>query len=362
MSFRLQQDELERQANALVRNEKVTPPIITTSKPFSDLTAIFKAHLDFRLKSTVNGLKSAEDISEARYKQYFYALEHMNKVVGDTECDPSGTFRIVEHQLSSILDAYRTACRAEMVKKSFSGHWFNERMKAGRMLVSFLVANRLATAAPPNISSLTEKYGIEPNPMPIPLPILKAFWKNADSRFQCWMLMALNFGFRQTEIGKLDRKHFRKVGGVNCVEKYRNKTGIPIVIPVWKETEAAMAKHCEKTGPLFLWNSTKSTAPIEAIAYQMNKIRSVVVEAMPEAKDYSFENFRDTGLSCIHSINPMLDALYLGHKNTTHSKFYAGEIRNEKGEAIIPMQMDVVIERLRKYLDLPVPRKARCRK
>lgn len=58
------------------------PSATSGSKPFTDLTAVFRAHLKYRLDQTKPGLKSKKDISEARYEQYGFALDHMDAKVG----------------------------------------------------------------------------------------------------------------------------------------------------------------------------------------------------------------------------------------------------------------------------------------
>jgi hypothetical protein len=98
---------------------------------FKELTAIFRAHLEFRYRQTRPGLKSNEDLSKSRFEQYAIALAHLDVTIGDRKIDPVGEFRIGERQLAEILQRYRQVCKDEMSENEFSGHWFR-----GYMLVA----------------------------------------------------------------------------------------------------------------------------------------------------------------------------------------------------------------------------------
>ncbi len=323
-------------------------PAIT--KTFADLTAIYRAHLDHRLAATVKGMRSKQDISEARHHQYTNAIAHLDAAVGSTIVISNGEWQIDEKQLSAIIERYRGHCIDQMKSDGWSGHWFNERAKTVRSLVTYLVANRLADRTPPNIEALTEKFSLAVNPKPIPLGILQAIWIAADEQFRAYMLLALNCGFRQTEIGGLMGSDIKTVGGQCCISKPRGKTGIPIAIPLWQRTQAAIdATGAQgKASPLFERHDAK--AFISKLSNRLKKIKQHVSKRHPamadEMAEYSFEHFRDTGASYIDGINPILTPLYLGHSDKRQAKSYVGIIDGQGG------QLDGVLAQFEQWLAL----------
>ena len=238
-----------------------------------------------------------------------------------------------------------------MTNKKWSGHWFNERMKTARAMVTYFAAKRLLSSEPPNIAALTEKYEITANPKPIPLPILKALWNAADSEFQGFMLLALNCGFRQTEIQSLEYSQLKVISKRVCIVKLRGKTGQPIAIPLWDSTKSFIKRFGNDTGRLFDWSDGKTA--IAVLYHRMKSIRDRAAQTLVTASDYSFEHFRDTGASYIDSVNPMLTSLYLAQGDTRQAKQYVATIEDEHGQAILPMQMDKVLDMFETYLQLP---------
>jgi len=75
------------------------------------------------------------------------------------------------------------------------------------------------------------------------------------------MLVALNCGFRQSEIQSLDRKQIRMIAGQTCIEKARGKTGVPIALPLWKSTQRFIAKFANAEGKLFSFEDGKTPLP-----------------------------------------------------------------------------------------------------
>jgi integrase len=348
-----QKSKLQSQMGVATNGLNVAPilPAVRGAKPFKEVAAIFRAHLEFRFKQTKPGLKSREDISESRFHQYSIALAHLDAKLGETPIDPAGEFHIGEKQMTEILSRYRQLCKNEMTASEFTGHWFNERMKTVRSMVSYFAANRILSNQPPNIVALVEKYKIEANALPIPLPILRAIWTAADPKFQGFMLLALNCGFRQSEIQSLGRQHIKLIARKTCIEKLRGKTGVPLALPLWRSTERFIAKFANEEDKLFSWEDGKTA--IAVLYHRMKKIRERVGRTMPKANDYSFENLRDTGASFFDGVNPMLTPLYLGHGDTRQAKHYVATIEDEKGTPILPMQLDVVLARFEKHLNLP---------
>ncbi|HZZ43141.1 MAG TPA: site-specific integrase [Tepidisphaeraceae bacterium] len=341
-------------ANAATSATSATSPTRPMLRRFSELTAIFRAALDARLSATKEGMKLKGDISKARHTQYVYALAHMDSVVGETAIEPSGDYQLSAARMAVILGTYRTKCETEMAASEFSGHWFNERMKTARMLATYLHQHGLLDALPSNIERMTEKYRIEANPKPIPLDVLKAIWGAADEQFKGFMLLALNLGFRQTEIASIERKHVKVIGGQLCIEKRRGKTGVPLAIPLWKSTHRFIEKYGAVGGRLFLFDDEPThKSAIDALYHRMVKVRNKASKSVATAKDFSFENFRDTGASFIESINPMLTPLYLGQSDTRNAKWYVGQIANGDGHAVVPMQLDKALAEFEKYLSLP---------
>lgn len=326
-------------------------PETTVERPLTDLTAVFLAHLEHRLKNTKPGLKTDEDLSKSRFTQYQIALAHLDKLEGTTPIMPVGKFRIGEEQLAQLLARYRQKCKDEMTKAGHSGWWFNERMKTARMFVELLANERLLSSKPPNLAKLVKKYKIEENPLPIPLPILRAIWGEANAKFRGFTLLALNCGFRQTEIFNLNRTHIKVLARRTCVSKYRGKTGVELAIPLWDSTQRFIAKYAEADGPLFPWESNDDA--IEALYYEFKKCREKVGKTVKAALDFSFENLRDTGASFMGSINPMLTPFYLGQKEAGQVKRYVAPIQDEQGQVIIPMNLDSVLLEFEKYLGLP---------
>lgn len=351
-----ERSKLQSQREAATNQLNLAPrlPAASGSKPLNELTAIFRAHLQHRFDQTKPGLKSKEDISEARFSQYGFALAHLNSKVGETHVDPIGEFHVGEKQLTEILERYRQICKDEMTASGWSGHWFNERMKTVRALVSYLAAKRLLSHEPPDIASLTEKYEIEANPKPIPLAILKAIWKAADDEFRGFMLLGLNCGFRQTEIQSLHHRQLKVISGKMSVVKLRGKTGQPIALPLWESTQKFIKKFGRGEDKLFSWDDGKTA--IAVLYHRMKAIRERVGKTLPKAVEYSFENYRDTGASFFDTVNPMLTPLYLGQGDTRQAKQYVAAIEDENGTAILPMQMDKILAMFEEYLALPTYR------
>jgi integrase len=343
---------VEREIDSIMSGVPLTPAekiSAAARKPFSELLDFFISYLGQRLANTKPGLKKkGETLSMERHDEYVRCAEHMKKLVGDTQTDRVGEFHILEKPYSLILDAYKMSCEKEMTKgdgkKSWSGSWFNERMKTARMITSVLLKHRMLSALPPNIEELTSKYTLEPNPKEIPLDILKAMWKAADDEYKGYMLVALNLGFRQKEISSLEFKHIRKIGGEMCIVKKRGKTGADVAIPLWKSTLKFMMKG-NKTGRLF--TSSKGT-PLHHGNTDTLYARMLTVRSKDKRFDeYSFENFRDTGAEFMDGVNPLLTALFLANGDKRQARSYVG---GKKVDMKIPQNMAQALEAFRKYL------------
>ena len=195
-------------------------------------------------------------------------------------CEPLGTYSISELQLESVLKIYRDNCKQEVAdyrskgKRGRGEHWFNEKMKAARKLTTFLTDNRLCNGLPAGITRVTKKFKVKAKAHPIPLPVLRAIWAVADEKFKTYMLLALNLGFRQTEIGLLnwDEQHIVVEAGKLIVDKDRGKTGVPIKIPLWKITHTYIKRHAKKKGKFFDFEGEAEKAAIECIGKRWKKL------------------------------------------------------------------------------------------
>lgn len=330
-------------------------------KPFRDLLNVWREALKLTQAGTIKGMDDGDGMGKSRLEQYGFSIDHMVKTVGHVSCEPLGTFHISDLQLETVLETYRDKCKSEVatyqLKKARGRgeHWFNEKMKAARKLTTYLVQSRLCNGTPAAIERVTKKFKVKSKAKPIPLPVLRAYWKTSDDRFKTFMLLALNCGFRQTEIDLLDwdESHVTNVGGKVCVDKDRGKTGVQIVIPFWQRTLKYLKSNAHKTGKFFTFEGTDEKAAIACIGKRWNKIKRQVAKKLPDAKGYNFENLRDTGASFIKTVNPFLVPLYLGQTTKGDAAMYVSEIKDEDGKAIVPMFLDEALAKFERYLALP---------
>jgi hypothetical protein len=355
----------EAQAELVIEGHPLTDgPSSSLSKgekPFSDLLEVWRQSLKITQAGTIKGMDDGQGMGKSRLEQYEYSINHMVKTVGKELCEPLAAYHVSELQLESILTKYRAECKKQVAeakearRRGRGIHWFYEKMKASRKLTTFLVGERLCNGTPAGIKICTKKFKIKSKALAIPLPILRAFWKEADSIFRTYMLLALNFGFRQTEIDLLnwDDGHVQVVAGRTVVDKDRNKTGVKITIPFWKKTLFNINQNAQASGKFFFFEGTDEKAAIECIGKRWNKLRLRVMKSQPEAKSYCFENLRDTGASYLQTINPFLVPFYLGQTTKGDAAKYLGEIKDEKGVPIVPMFLDDALDKFEAYLNLP---------
>jgi hypothetical protein len=354
---------LEAQADAVVRGEKqlLHQPLSKDVKPFKELLEVWRESLKLTQQATIKGMDDGQGMGKSRLEQYGFSIDHMIKTVGNEACEPIATYHVSDLQLGTILEKYRTLCKQQVAaaaEKKMRGrgvHWFNEKMKAARKLTNFLASKRLCNAIPAEIRTYTKKFKIKSKAKPIPLPILRAYWKEADPVFRTYMMLALNLGFRQTEIDLLnwDEGHVQVVAGRTVVDKDRGKTGVKITIPFWKTTLDYLNMHAESSGKFFHFVGKDEKAAIECIGKRWNKLRRRIAKSLPDAKNYCFENLRDTGASYLRTQNPFLIAFYLGQTTKGDAAKYLGEIKDDKGVPLVPMFLDDVLDKFEKYLALP---------
>jgi hypothetical protein len=331
--------------------------------PFTNLLNAFEASLQLAQAGTTSGLDDDEGMGKSRLEQYQFSIAHMKKAVGEIVCEPLGSYWISELQLEDVLKTYRDHCKREVAEyhrkgvRGRSEHWFNEKMKAARKLASFLADNRLCNGLPAGIKRVTKKSKVKAKAHPIPPPVLRAIWQVADDKFKTYMLLALNVGFRQTEIGLLswDERHVCVEAGKVIIDKDRGKTGVPIKIPLWDVTQEFIKRHASAKGSFFEFEGRAEKAAIECIGKRWKKLTSRAAKTEPEAKQYHFENLRDTGASFLRTLNPFLVPLYLGQATKGDAAMYITEVKDEEGKTIIPMFLDKALEKFLAYLKLPWP-------
>lgn len=336
-------------------------PVPTGPVPFNRLLDAFEASLRLAHEGMASGLDDGEGMGKTRLEQYQYSIAHMKKVVGENLCEPLGTYSISELQLEEVLKTYRDQCRQEVAdyrkkgKRGRSDHWFNEKMKTARKLATFLADCRLCNGLPAGIQRVTKKSKVKSKAHPIPLPILRAVWEVADEKFKTYMLLALNLGFRQTEIGLLnwDEQHVAVEAGKLIVDKDRGKTGVPIKIPLWDITHRYIRQHANKQGKFFEFQGEAEKAAIECIGKRWKKLVRRAAKSQPEAEKYHFENLRDTGASFLRTQNPFLVPLYLGQATKGDAAMYISEVKDDEGKGIVPMYLDKALEQFLAYLRLP---------
>lgn len=333
----------------------------TGPTPFTNMLSAFQVSLKLAHEGTLRGLDDDEGMGKSRMAQYQFSIAHMKSVVGEVVCEPLGPYAISELQLEGVLEKYRGHCKKEVAeyqkqgKTGRSGHWFNEKMKAARKLATFLADHRLCNGIPARIKPITKKFKVKAKAHPIPLPVLRAIWKVAEDKFKTYMLIALNLGFRQTEISLLDwdAQHVVIEAGKVIVDKDRGKTGVPIKIPLWSITHRYIKRHANKKGKFFEFEGAAEKAAIECIGKRWKNLTRRAAATEPEAKNFHFENLRDTGASFLRTQNPFLVPLYLGQATRGDAAMYISEVKDEKGRGIVPMYLDKALEKFLAYLKLP---------
>src|SRR5687767_5916694 len=138
-------------------------------------------------------------------------------------------------------------------------------MKAARKLTTFLTENRLCNGLPAGIAKVTKKVKVKSKAHPIAVVILRAIWTVADDRLKTCMLLPRNLGFRQTEISLLDwdEQHVCVEAGKVIINKDRQKTGVPMKIPLWDITQEYINRHAKPQGKLFDFEGEAEKAAIE---------------------------------------------------------------------------------------------------
>ena len=359
------------QPSLVLAAEPIAQLPTSTTQPFSFLLDVFRAYVQQRHDNTdkTGTLKSNEDMGRDRYNAYMLSLKYIESVVGSEAVTPFGEFKIAEAAYSKILSKFRATAlkerearqrRAEAEnaknpkgkqKPTTSGHWFNEHMKTLRLLTSYLADNRLVSATPPNIESLTGRFSMEATAKPMPPHVVRAFLEGAKDEVRAWILLAVNCGFRQAELATLKREHLKVVAGRLCVTKARGKTGIQYAIPLWPETIKAIEQHGHKEGLLFT-NTVGRPLVVgssDHVYQRFVTVRNRIKGKTPEAVNFNFEHFRDTGSSFIDSVNPSLTSLYLGQADGRMAALY---VANVDGEVKIPQNLGDALDKFRVHLGL----------
>jgi integrase len=276
-----------------------------TPEHWNDLKNVCQQVLDFFGKKQIVESLYPEDFARLRSK---LAKGKRGKAV---------SLKTLENSIARIRVLFNYAAANGLIQKNMSAFWGTE----------FKKPNKKAKARAAARSSVVRMFTPEE---------IRDLLEHASPHLKAMILIGINCGLGNTDIGQLERHHIRD----GWLSKPRSKTGKPRRNPLWPETIAAIEdawkvrpepKNSEDANRLFItkygsnWIPTGKANPISA---EFAKVRKA---AKVKAEGKSFYTLRH----CFQTIgDETLDFVavrfLMGHDGTTISSEYREGISDER--------------------------------
>ena len=265
----------------------------------------------------------------------------------------------------------RFACISELDLDEYRNHTLNLPMSAftGRRIRPATASDRLRVVRavyrwaykmylierlPRNIGDIAKvPNGKKPNVLTYTMDELATLWKESAGRTRCYMALALNCGYGQTDISDL------RMGEINWqgkfIERDRSKTGVRAKHKLWAITVKLLAEHCDmkaKADERVLLNENGLPLVRSEIVNGRLKKSNAVTNAFFRVRQKtdinagrSFYSLRKTGASLIEQIDPAVTDMFLSHAENGMKKAYA-----HRDWARLAKALTVMEERLKNVL------------
>lgn len=290
---------------------------------------------------------------EARYKRSEISAEYVEQ----TRCllqnfndhvGPRGVFR---HLGEFDIDAFRTQTLSLPVstytQRPITISTARGRLKAVRALFRWAWKMRLIENLPRNIDDVARiPNGNRTEVKIYTVAELGTLWESAPSRTRCYMALALNCGYGQTDISDL------RMGEVNWDEGYierdRSKTRVRAKHKLWDVTLRLLKENCRREANdderAFQNENGLPLVRTEIVGGSLKKSDAVsnaffrVRQKAGINEGRSFYSLRKTGATLIERVDPAATEMYLAHAENGMKRAYAQRDWARLGKALAVLE------------------------
>ena len=183
---------------------------------------------------------------------------------------------------------------------------------------------------PRNIGRYARMTVPEPEPEVFTLDEVNMLWDAAPSRLRCFIALAVNCGYGQSDVSNLTVKGINLEDGF--IERHRAKTRIRSKHKLWPVTIGLIEQHMEAGAHgddrAFL---TRNGHPLVHTGWDGNLKKSDAIKSsfwrlmrkVGIDGGRGFYSLRDTGSTQIERINPLVTEMYLAHTEKGMKRHYA---------------------------------------
>ncbi len=258
----------------------------------------------------------------------------------------------------------RFSCIGELDLADYRGHTLNlpvsfstgrkirpatarDRLKTVRAVYRWAYKMYLIERLPRNIDDIAKiPNGSQPKVKVFTVEELAKLWKASTSRTRCYMALALNCGFGQTEISEL------RVGDINWtegfIERERRKTGVRAKHKLWQRTLDLLRENGSYGGDsdsrVLLNENGAALVTSRIVNGRQKKSDAVkngffrVMRKLNIDGQRGFYSLRKTGATMIEQIDPTTTEMYLCHAENGMKKVYAQRDWERLGKALVAME------------------------